>query len=129
MLSLIRDILVLIFLFSGLFFLIAGVVGLIRLPDIYNRLHALGKCDTMGSGLIILAMILLIPGMTNIAKLLLMEIFILVINPVITHLITKTAYVKGTPMVEGSFVVNAYYEGDGDEGEFNQGGALNDRPE
>jgi multicomponent Na+:H+ antiporter subunit G len=129
MLSLIRDILVLILLCGGLFFLFAGVVGLIRLPDIYNRLHALGKCDTMGSGLIILAMILIVPGMNNIAKLLLMEIFILVINPVITHLITKTAYVRGTPLAEGSFVINAYNEGDEDEGEFYRGGVLNGRSE
>ncbi|MEW5919910.1 MAG: monovalent cation/H(+) antiporter subunit G [Bacillota bacterium] len=121
MLSLIRDILVLILLFGGLFFLVVGVVGLIRLPDIYNRLHALGKCDTMGSGLIILAMVLIVPGMTNIIKLLLMEVFILAINPVMTHLITKTAYVRGTPMADDSFVINAYYEEDEDEGELYRG--------
>ncbi len=122
MLSLLRDILVLVLLFGGLFFLVVGVIGLIRLPDIYNRLHALGKCDTMGAGLIVLAMILIVPGMTNVIKLILMEIFILVINPVVTHLTTKTAYVRGTPLVENSFVINAYYEEDEDEGELFRGG-------
>ncbi len=118
---LVREILAIILLFGGLFFLIVGVVGLIRLPDIYNRLHALGKCDTMGSGMIILGMVLIVPGMTNVVKLLLMIIFTLAINPVMTHLITKTAYVRGTPLSDDSFVINAYYEDDDDEVEFHRG--------
>lgn len=112
-----REILAIILLFGGLFFLIVGVVGLIRLPDIYNRLHALGKCDTMGSGMIILGMVMIVPGMTNVVKLVLMIIFTLAINPVMTHLITKTAYVRGTPLADDSFVINAYYEDDDDAGE------------
>jgi multicomponent Na+:H+ antiporter subunit G len=118
---LVREILAMILLFGGLFFLTVGVVGLIRLPDIYNRLHALGKCDTMGSGMILLGMVLIVPGMTNVVKLLLMGLFTLAINPVMTHLITKTAYVRGTPLAEDSFVINAYYEEEDDEGEFFRG--------
>lgn len=112
---LVREILAIILLFGGIFFLTVGVVGLIRLPDIYNRLHALGKCDTMGSGMIILGMVLIVPGMTNVIKLVLMIIFTLAINPVMTHLITKTAYVRGTPLADDSFVINAYYEDEDDE--------------
>ena len=112
---LIRDILVVIFLLGGFFFLVVGIIGLIRLPDLFNRLHALGKCDTLGSGMIIVAMLLIYPGVTNSAKLLLMGALMFVINPVMTHLITKTAYVRGTEMVEGSFTVSTYYE---EEGEF-----------
>ncbi len=118
---LVREILAIILLFGGLFFLIVGVVGLIRLPDIYNRLHALGKCDTMGSGMIIMGMVLIVPGTTNVVKLLLMIVFTLAINPVMTHLITKTAYVRGTPLSEDSFVINAYYEEEDDEGELFRG--------
>ena len=28
-------------------------IGLLRLPDLYNRIHAMGKCDTLGAGLIL----------------------------------------------------------------------------
>ena len=118
---LVREILAIILLFGGIFFLTVGVVGLIRLPDIYNRLHALGKCDTMGSGMIILGMVLIVPGMTNVIKLVLMIIFTLAINPVMTHLITKTAYVRGTPLADDSFVINAYYEDEDDEGDLFRG--------
>jgi len=116
MLWVLRDILAIIFLLLGFFFLAVGIIGLIRLPDIYNRLHALGKCDTMGTGLIILGMMLLVPGMTNVVKLALMGALTYTINPVMTHIITKTAYVRGTPMTEGSFIISTYYEED--EGEF-----------
>ncbi len=119
MLLVLRDILAIIFLFGGLFFLSVGVIGLLRLPDVYNRLHALGKCDTMGTGLIIVGMMLLIPGMTNVVKLALMGALTYTINPVMTHIITKTAYVRGTPMAEGSFILSTYYEED--EGDFFMG--------
>ena len=35
-------------LLCGLFFVAAGVVGILRMPDFYSRLHAQGKCDTLG---------------------------------------------------------------------------------
>ena len=48
-----RDIIVLIYCWR-LFFLAVAVIGLLRLPDLYNRIHAMGKCDTLGAGLILL---------------------------------------------------------------------------
>ncbi len=96
------------FLFCGFFFLFVGLVGLLRLPDVYTRMHAMGKCDTLGTGLILVAMVLLFKDITNITKLALIGIMIMTINPVITHLIAKTAYNRGTPMAEGSFLINDY---------------------
>jgi multicomponent Na+:H+ antiporter subunit G len=104
----VRDIIVLVLLIGGYFFLAAGVIGLIRLPDVYNRIHAMGKCDTLGSGLVLLAMILLIPGTSNIIKILIIVGLISVVNPVMSHLIMKTAYERGTPMVKGTITVDAY---------------------
>ncbi len=98
----------LFFLFGGFFFLLVGVVGLLRLPDVYTRMHAMGKCDTLGTGMILIAMILLIADITNATKLLLIAAMIITINPVVTHLIAKTAYNRGTPMAEGSFLINDY---------------------
>ena len=37
---------------AGCFFFMAGTVGLIRLPDLFSRLHALTKADNLGLGLI-----------------------------------------------------------------------------
>jgi len=96
------------FLLSGFFFLIVGVIGLLRLPDVYNRMHAMGKCDTLGTGLVLIGLMILIGDVTNITKLFLIMGMIATINPVITHLIAKTAYNRGTPMAEGSFLINDY---------------------
>lgn len=40
-------------LIGGVFFFFAGTVGLLRFPDIYSRLHAVTKADTLGLGLIV----------------------------------------------------------------------------
>ncbi|WP_276261628.1 monovalent cation/H(+) antiporter subunit G [Haloglomus litoreum] len=39
----------------GAFFLIIGTVGLMRLPDVYNRMHATSKATTIGAASILLA--------------------------------------------------------------------------
>ena len=48
-----RDFLPVLCLAGGLFFVLAGTVGVIRLPDFYTRLHAAGMTDTLGAELIL----------------------------------------------------------------------------
>ncbi len=94
------EIIVMIFLAAGIFFMFTGVVGLLRLPDFYTRLHATGKCDTLGEVLIIAGLLLyhlfhypetpLVP-----VKLLFLIIFIFLANPTATHAIMKAAYNTG----------------------------------
>lgn len=45
-------------LVAGTFFCVAGAIGLLRFPDIFSRLHAVTKADTLGLGLIIVGLIL-----------------------------------------------------------------------
>jgi monovalent cation/proton antiporter MnhG/PhaG subunit len=71
-------------------------------------MHALGKCDTLGTGMVLIGLMFLIHDITNVTKLILIMVMIITINPVITHLIAKTAYNRGTPMAEGSFLINDY---------------------
>lgn len=42
---------------AGLFFFIAGTLGLLRFPDVFSRLHALTKADNLGLGLIAIGLI------------------------------------------------------------------------
>ena len=44
------------FLLASLFFFIAGTLGLLRFPDIYSRLHAVTKADTLGLGLLFIGL-------------------------------------------------------------------------
>ena len=43
---------------AGLFFIMAGTIGVLRLPDFYTRLHAAGMTDTLGAELVLFALIL-----------------------------------------------------------------------
>jgi multicomponent Na+:H+ antiporter subunit G len=42
---------------AGVFFFLAGTVGLLRFPDSLTRLHALAKADNLGLGLIVLGLL------------------------------------------------------------------------
>ncbi len=81
-------------LIVGLFFLLVATVGLLRLPDVYNRLHATSKCDTLGAGLVLLSLALQSEAAVAI-RLVLLIIFILVTNPTAAHVIARAAYTTG----------------------------------
>lgn len=84
-----------ILLFFGVFFMFLGVLGLIRFPDFYTRMHAIGKCDTMGQFFIILGCIVY-EGLSFISiKLILVSIFYIFSIPAATHAIVKAAYYTG----------------------------------
>ena len=79
------------FILAGLFFFVAGTVGLMRLPDRLSRLHALTKADNVGLGLLVLGLLLEGPGLLNGIKLVLIWLFVLVASATGAHLIAKRA--------------------------------------
>jgi multicomponent Na+:H+ antiporter subunit G len=95
MLTDIINIITTIFILAGLFFVVVGTIGLLRFPDFYTRMHATGKCDTLGEGLIIVGL-MIYQGFDLISvKLLFLITFIFVVNPVATHAIARRAYKVG----------------------------------
>ena len=91
-------------IFFGILFNFFGCVGLVRLPDIYNRLQAATKCVTLGTSLILLG-VAVINGISSISmKAILCMIFILVTSPTAAHAISKGAYLSGVKLWEGSVV-------------------------
>ncbi len=83
----------------GLFFLAVATIGLLRLPDVYNRLHATTKCDTLGAGLVLLSLALQ-SEMAVAIRLALLIIFIVITNPTAAHVIARAAYRTGiTPII------------------------------
>ena len=55
--SLLLDLWTIVAVSAGVFFFLAGTVGLLRFPDSLSRLHALTKADTLGLGLIVLGLL------------------------------------------------------------------------
>lgn len=79
----------------GLLFLVVAAVGLIRLPDVFTRSHALGITDTMGVGLI-LGGIAIGQGWTeNALKTVLIMGLLYHLNPVISHATLRAAIRSG----------------------------------
>ncbi len=89
------------FILAGLFFFFVGVVGVLRLPDFYTRMHAAGKCDSLAAELVIIGVALYnlqdftLASVLVSLKILLIAIFIFVASPTATHAITEAALILG----------------------------------
>ena len=80
---------------AGIIALVVGALGLIRLPDLYSRTHAVGMMDTAGVGFIILGLIIH-EGFTLVSvKLALVGIFLFFTSPIATHAVAQVAYRSG----------------------------------
>lgn len=84
-----------VLLILGLFFILAGVLGVLRLPDFYTRLHAMGKCDTLGVTFVLLALAIYAGVSLVTVKVLLLLVFIALANPVATHALGRAAMKSG----------------------------------
>ena len=78
-------------LLGGSFFLIVGAVGLIRLPEVFSRMHAAGVTDTGGAGLILLG--LMVQGGLSLVtvKLFFILMFLWFTSPTACHALAKAA--------------------------------------
>lgn len=89
-------------LLAGIFFFAVAVIGILRLPDFYTRLHAASKCDTLGLMLVLLAIILYtlqqdLSLATILVSLKLLAIlgFVFVASPTAANAITESALING----------------------------------
>ena len=82
----------------GAFFFCAGAVGLVRLPDVYSRLHALSKADNLGLGFIVIATMLLADSPLEVVKLAMVWLFVLVASSSLCVLIASEAYRHKVPV-------------------------------
>jgi multicomponent Na+:H+ antiporter subunit G len=89
----------------GLFFNLAAVVGIIRLPDVYCRLHASSKNTTLGSLLIVLGLVIRQAqngAYPAVAKLLFIGLLLIMITPIGSHALARAAYLFGVPLWSGT---------------------------
>jgi multicomponent Na+:H+ antiporter subunit G len=85
----------------GSFFLLVGTIGLLRLPNVYNRLHATSKAATLGAASIFLAGFVYFgpagPGLVSLVGIL----FLFLTAPTGGHMISRAAGKMGVPFVAG----------------------------
>ena len=78
-----------ILIVSGLVFFLVGSIGLLRLPDIYSRLHALTKADNLGLGLLIAGLALYEQDLLFALKLMVIWVAVLAASSASAHLIVQ----------------------------------------
>ena len=77
--------------FIGSVAILIGAFGLVRMPDVYARIHAAGMVDTAGVAFMVLGMILLSPSWLVTVKLILIGVFLFFTSPVSGHAIALVA--------------------------------------
>ncbi len=82
---------------AGLFFFLAGTVGLLRFPDTLTRLHALTKADTLGLGLVVLGLLPRAANVTGALKLLCIWLLVLLGGATVSQLIARAARSERPP--------------------------------
>jgi multicomponent Na+:H+ antiporter subunit G len=91
----ILDIIGLFFVLFGVFFSWVGILGNIRFPDVYSRIHASGKVSSLGIINFLFGSAFLMPEAT--LKVFLLGIFMLISTPVASHVIALAAHRAGVP--------------------------------
>lgn len=90
--QLIMEVIVSFFLIVGAFFLLVGGIGMVKLPDLFMRLHAPTKSSTLGLGSFLLAAMIYaaFQGRFGFAELLI-TLFAFITAPVSANLIAQAA--------------------------------------
>lgn len=89
------------FLLTGSFLCFSGGIGLLRFPDFYTRMHAVGVTDTLGAGMILVGLMIISTDILVFTKLVMVLLLTLFIGPTTSHVLAKAAYHNGL-MPKGS---------------------------
>ena len=99
----------LMLIFTGVLFDLIGGVGLVRLPDVYNRIQASTKCVVLGTSLSLLGAMVWLGTAAVIIKGFLCILFILITSSTAAHALARAAHRSGVPLADKS-VVDRYAE-------------------
>ncbi len=84
----------------GSIFLLLGAIGLIRMPDIYNRMQTGTKATTMGTILFLTGIAIGHNECTCLGKIFTLIIFIIFTNPLSSHALARAAHKIGIPLAD-----------------------------
>ena len=88
----------------GVLFDIFGCIGLVRFPDVYNRLQASTKCVTLGTIMLLIGVAFASGSGAMSAKAVVCAVFILLTSPTAAHAVAKGAYSSGVELWKNSVV-------------------------
>ena len=93
-----REALIIFFLFFGAVMTLVAAIGCLRLPDVYTRMHAATKSGTLGVMGMVLALMIEAGTLSVSIRGVLVILFFLLTAPVAAHMIGRAAYRSGVPL-------------------------------
>ncbi len=81
-----------VLLLLGAAFVAVSALGLVRLPDVYLRMHSVAKAGALGCGLILLGVVFALPSVAVLLRVVGAILFVFVTTPVASHLIGRAAH-------------------------------------
>lgn len=95
--SLLLDLWTIVAVSAGVFFFLAGTVGLLRFPDTLTRLHALTKADNLGLGLVVVGLLPRVSSPLAGLKLVCVWLLVMLAGAIGSQLIARVARRSGPP--------------------------------
>lgn len=97
------DAVVIVLCATGVFFSFTGALGISRMPDVYTRIQCSSKTITAGA-LPLLAALAIAKGPLTAygARALIVAALLILVNPIASHALVRTAYKTGVPMWPGA---------------------------
>lgn len=88
---------------GGAIFILLGVLGLLRFPDLFSRTHAFGVISGLGAGLILLALALTGWELAIVLRLAVLGVVLGLAGPLIAHLTAGAAHAAGLAPISGAY--------------------------
>lgn len=88
---------------TGCLFVLAGALGVLRMPDFYTRMHAAGMTDTLGAEFVLFGLMLQTGFSQSTLKLLLVALFLFLTSPTASHAIANAAHKSGLKPFLGTY--------------------------
>ena len=89
------DLVAIALILAGLFFLIVAAIGMLRLPDVFTRSHALSLTDSLGAFLVLAGLAIYQGFSLNLLKILVVLVLLYLLNPVVSHATIRAALRSG----------------------------------
>lgn len=86
----------------GALFALVASIGLLRLPDVYSRMHAASKAGTVGSSLMMIALAVIAADFGIAMRALAGVLFFIMTAPIAAHLLARSSYLTGYRLWQGS---------------------------
>lgn len=92
-----------VLMLGGTAFMFVAAIGLLRLPDLYTRMHAVTKAGTLGIGLLLISAAVAFGDVSVASRALAVVIFVLLTAPVSAHMIGRAGYLGNVTLWEGTW--------------------------